>query len=274
MKKSISLLLILVFINFSEAQVGINTINPNASAELDVTSTTRGLLLPRLTTAAITTLTATASEGLLVFDTNKKLFLGFDGTNWQVLGNANYPTISFANWEISGYTGGGASPQAASAINQISSASLERGAGLTAASLAGLWGSVGYDAGTNLSTAITNNDYATISLVLPPASKFSFIKIGTHNIRRSATAPPNVQWQYSIDGTNFTNLGSVISLPDTTALGNNISEIPLNSIYNLQSLTNLTVIFRLVGYGGTNTTGTLYINDISGNDLEIVGMVH
>lgn len=70
---------------FGFSQVGISTTNPHISAELDVSSVSRGLLVPRLTTAAITTLSTAASEGLIVFDTNKKQFVGWDGSKWQVL---------------------------------------------------------------------------------------------------------------------------------------------------------------------------------------------
>lgn len=35
----------------SFAQIGIGTTTPNASAELDITSTTKGLLVPRMTLA-------------------------------------------------------------------------------------------------------------------------------------------------------------------------------------------------------------------------------
>lgn len=51
------------------AQVGINTTTPDASSVLDVTSTTKGVLLPRITSPSTITNPAT---GLIVFDTNKK----------------------------------------------------------------------------------------------------------------------------------------------------------------------------------------------------------
>lgn len=51
------------------AQVGINTTAPDASSVLDVTSTTKGVLLPRITNLASVKNPAT---GLVIFDTNKK----------------------------------------------------------------------------------------------------------------------------------------------------------------------------------------------------------
>jgi hypothetical protein len=51
------------------AQIGINTVSPDASAALDITSTTRGLLPPRMTTAQRDAIT-TPSQGLIIFCTD------------------------------------------------------------------------------------------------------------------------------------------------------------------------------------------------------------
>ncbi len=71
MKKTIFTMLTLVFIGLStaNAQVGIGTTTPNASAALDITSTTQGLLPPRMTEAQRNNIT-TPATGLMVFCTN------------------------------------------------------------------------------------------------------------------------------------------------------------------------------------------------------------
>ncbi|KXO00436.1 hypothetical protein LS48_03210 [Aequorivita aquimaris] len=63
-----------------QAQVGIGTTNPHASSALDITSTTQGLLLPRMTTAQRNILSATAANSLVVYDTDLKSFYYFDAT--------------------------------------------------------------------------------------------------------------------------------------------------------------------------------------------------
>lgn len=55
------------------AQIGIGTITPNASSVLDVTSTTQGMLTPRMTTAQRTAI-ASPADGLIVYDTTLKVF--------------------------------------------------------------------------------------------------------------------------------------------------------------------------------------------------------
>lgn len=67
------------------AQVGINIdgSEPHNSAILDVKSTEKGLLIPRMTTAQRTALGSTATPGLIVFDTDLSKFFYYDAYGWQ-----------------------------------------------------------------------------------------------------------------------------------------------------------------------------------------------
>ena len=64
-------------------QVGINSdgSQPDASAMLDIKSTTQGVLIPRMTTTQRTTISS-AATGLMVYDTELKSLMIYDGTNW------------------------------------------------------------------------------------------------------------------------------------------------------------------------------------------------
>jgi hypothetical protein len=55
------------------AQIGIGTTTPNASSVLDITSTTKGMLTPRMTTVQRNAIT-TPADGLMVYDTDLKVF--------------------------------------------------------------------------------------------------------------------------------------------------------------------------------------------------------
>ena len=71
------------------AQVGIGTTTPNASAALDVTSTTRGVLIPRLTQTQRNAIVAPATS-LLIYQTDgTKGYYYYTGTSWVLL-NFNY----------------------------------------------------------------------------------------------------------------------------------------------------------------------------------------
>ena len=95
------LLLLLIVLNVSHSQVAINTtgFNANSSAMLDVESTTKGMLIPRMTTAQRTAISSPAS-GLLVYDNTTFSFWFYNGTAWTelVVGNAT-------GWKLAGNSG-------------------------------------------------------------------------------------------------------------------------------------------------------------------------
>ena len=72
-----------------DAQVGIGTNAPSANAMLDVTSATKGILLPRLTAAQQTTLAATltaAQAGMMVTDATTGKPIIWTGGAWKDAG--------------------------------------------------------------------------------------------------------------------------------------------------------------------------------------------
>jgi hypothetical protein len=84
MKRIIGIIIasITAFATFAQNNVGIGTASPNASAILDVSSTNKGLLIPRMTSAQRTAI-ATPATGLLVFDTDTKTIWTYDGAAWK-----------------------------------------------------------------------------------------------------------------------------------------------------------------------------------------------
>lgn len=63
------------------AQVGIGNSNPDSSSILDITSTSQGLLIPRMTTDERTAITSPA-QGLLIYNTTTSSFNFYDG-GWK-----------------------------------------------------------------------------------------------------------------------------------------------------------------------------------------------
>ncbi|HIC31243.1 MAG TPA: hypothetical protein EYO76_04925, partial [Flavobacteriaceae bacterium] len=67
MKKTITLILILLTSFLSFSQVGINTTNPDASSILDIESSDKGVLFPRMTTAERDAI-ANPAKGLIIYN--------------------------------------------------------------------------------------------------------------------------------------------------------------------------------------------------------------
>jgi trimeric autotransporter adhesin len=77
-------LLLMASVTITKAQnnVGVNTTTPDPSAALDVTSTNKGMLVPRMTEAQKTAI-ATPATGLLVYQTDATAgFYYYNGTAW------------------------------------------------------------------------------------------------------------------------------------------------------------------------------------------------
>ena len=103
LKKPFCFLLLIVsnLISFSTfAQVGIGTQTPDASAMLDVQSTVKGILVPRMTSAQRLAIPSGAPNGLLVFDTDNNSFWFFKSPTWMQITAA----VGFAATPTSGKT--------------------------------------------------------------------------------------------------------------------------------------------------------------------------
>jgi hypothetical protein len=113
MKRSYSLFLtgltIVILLDFfsnqtvSAQNVGINNPTPNAKALLDLTSSDKGLLAPRMTAAqriAMFPISEPASEGMLVYQTDGvEGFYYYDGAQWSMLSNDK------SGWSLTGNAG-------------------------------------------------------------------------------------------------------------------------------------------------------------------------
>ncbi len=120
--KLITLLVFILPIIAVNAQnnIGIGTTTPNTSAMLDVSSVTKGLLIPRMTALQRLAINPAASaRALMVFDIDSSAFMFWTGTVWNKLGAASgsgaSQWLSNGNniYNInSGYTGiGNSNPQ-------------------------------------------------------------------------------------------------------------------------------------------------------------------
>lgn len=80
---------LLIGSNVFAQNVGIGTSTPNPKAALEIKSTSKGLLIPSMTTSQRFAIT-TPPSGLMVYDTDKNEFYHYNGSGWNALLNGTY----------------------------------------------------------------------------------------------------------------------------------------------------------------------------------------
>ena len=96
--------LIFAVINALNAQVGIGTSTPHASAILELKSTVKGLLPPRLTTTERNAI-STPSNGLLIYNTNESRLNVYSSNAWQAIPHSTTGAAGITLGTESGFTG-------------------------------------------------------------------------------------------------------------------------------------------------------------------------
>ena len=85
--------LFIFFTTISFSQVGIGTTSPDPSSVLDITSTSGGLLVPRMTVTQRANIATPIQEGLLIYQTdNTPGFYYYNGSAWSVIDVATVDT--------------------------------------------------------------------------------------------------------------------------------------------------------------------------------------
>ena len=97
MKHFFTLLAAVVLTATTYAQVGVGTTTPDASSALDITSTTAGLLIPRMTIEQRDAISSPAI-GLMIYQTDGTVgFYYYNGSGWAALGAATSATYSIGD---------------------------------------------------------------------------------------------------------------------------------------------------------------------------------
>jgi hypothetical protein len=254
----------------------------------------------KYTTAPSYSLTATASSGLVVaYTSSNPAVATVSGSTVTIVGagtttltasqagNNNYNAATnltqtltvtvppMVAWEMTGVLNGGSSPMAPTTVdNRVVVEGLTKGSGIGAVTTGSAWGGNDF-MGTDLATAVANNDFATFSVTPASGYQVSLAQIPAYNIRLSSTGPTTGIWQYRKGTGAFTNIGSSITWGTVTSGNYNPQPaIDLSGITDLQNVpAGTTVTFRVVTWSASGTAGTWYINNITGNDLAVLGTI-
>lgn len=79
--KGLLLIIVIVVSVSTNAQVGIGTTSPDNSSILDLTSTTHGFLIPRMTNTEMNNISSPAT-GLMIYNTTNSCIYFYNGTSW------------------------------------------------------------------------------------------------------------------------------------------------------------------------------------------------
>ena len=123
--------------------------------------------------------------------------------------------------------------------------SLSRGIGITATTLAGGYASSGWNVASE-ALAKSGNLYYQVTIIPNSGFGISLTSLD-EKLRRTSSGPNNYIWSYSLNGSDFTDIGSAVSFTTTTTGGDVQPQIVLSSISDLQSVSG-TIYLRLYAW--------------------------
>lgn len=196
-----TLLLLILMVGFStQAQVGINTTDPDPSSMLDISSTDSGLLIPRMTSAQRDAI-ASPAEGLLIYDTTLGNICIYQNDQWNLLKKAR------SNYKL---------------ITSIADLSDELAAGgnteylLSGDTLYEINGAISVDFPINLNGAYIIGKNTDDDILINETSGQSLF-VGTGGFMRNLTLDGNGNTIFNIDGNN--TLGTIFSVSSSRLAG-------------------------------------------------------
>ncbi|RFS17225.1 hypothetical protein [Emticicia sp. C21] len=301
MKKNVQLLALTLSVGMSMSalaqkdNVGIGTTKPDQSAILDVQSSDKGLLIPRLTSKQINAISLPA-KGLLVFqtDTEKSGFYFYDGEKWSPLKENKENSIATGDvngWSLSGnataVAGIKAAATASSFIGTPSGIPINFKIGTSkAGSISTTETLLGFEAGlSNVgggNTAIGYRALKANTVGVSPAGGAN-LAIGSNALEKNTTGYSNIAIGNSalvnnINGQSNVALGAFSLLSNTSgsqnfglgkqalltlSTGSGNTAIGNDALYTTNGSTNTAIGFR-AGYLNTGS-GNVFLGYQAGN---------
>jgi hypothetical protein len=212
MKKWISIFSIISCCWYSNAQTGIGTTNPNASAKLEIAATDKGILIPRMTKTQRESITlTTAANGLLVYQTDD--VVGFY-VNSSTTTTPSWTRLN-SDWIKSGnnitYTAGNISTTGAITGGNSDTSSIS-GFSANITSVAANYSLTAADNGKVIQATSTTAITVTIPSGLPAGFNCTIVQMGAGQITFSGT--------YFNRG-NFTKTASQYAIVSILHMGSN-----------------------------------------------------
>lgn len=211
-KRKITIVLVVLFVSTVQAQTGIGTTTPNASAKLEIASTDKGLLIPRMTKAQREAITlASAANGLMVYQTDD--LTGFY-VNTSTTTTASWTRVN-SNWSRSGndisYTTGNVSTTGNLTGGNLSTSTIS-GFAANVASISANYPISAADNGKIIQSTSASAITVTIPAGLPTGFNCTFVQMGTGQLTFSGTY---------LNRSGFTKTASQYAVVSIMHLGSN-----------------------------------------------------
>ena len=252
MRKLFLLFIAFLYAGIAPAQnVGVGTSNPDPSASFDITSNSKGLLIPRLTTAQ-RNLIASPAAGLMIYNTDCNVFNYWNGSAWMPFpSNANAPAtpgsvfgsispcinatgIAYSTNIVPGATG----------YNWTVPAGATVASGQGTANVTVNFGTSNGNICVTASNACGTSAASCYAITLSNSTAQPSVITGTaavcqssNDIAYSVTNVPGVTYVWSYSGTGFSqssggNTNAITANFSATATSGTISVTPVNSCGN------------------------------------------
>lgn len=174
-----------------------------------------------------------------------------------------------ASWHFNGKTGGEESADATSVQTGVSTATLTRGGGMTAATYARGFYSNNFTINGTKTNAETESEYLQVVVNAANDYKISLSSIDAR-VRGTSGGPQSFRWKYSIDGTNFTEIDDADQSVSPTSDGADglwRPTVNLSGIAALQQVpSGTTITLRLYLWGATTATGSFLFGRYASGD--------
>ncbi len=247
MKKSMILLLAIILMSTSlVAQVSINTdgSDPDGSAMLDIKSTDKGILIPRVTLNDASTAAPVANpvEGLIIYNidgSEAKGFYYWTGTEWQIVGGGTAGCEVYGNPSIEALSNGIATTVSVCQGQSLSLTSTDNG---------------NWDSSTPAYSWTGPNSYS--STLSDPGEVTASFDASTHAGDYTVTISNGIATGCSYSSTvTVTESPSTPSTPGTITGNTSICENSTGEAYSIDAVASATSYTWIVPSGATVTSG-------------------
>jgi hypothetical protein len=240
-----------------------NAPSMQASAELEIFSTTKGILIPRMTLAQRDAITSPAT-GLQIYNTDSNVFQYYNGSSWTNVGGTGVTDLTFSGSSspvtLNSSTGSdvtfvaGTNVSLSQSSNQLTINSSEVDGSVTNE------GTLGVSAGATNTSVITSNTSGATGVTIQASTGLSISETTSSNGGTIVLTNSSPDQTVSLTGAGISSVTG--TYPNFTITSTEVDGSTTNELQTLSTATNTVTLsnsggsFTIAG-AGINTVGTV-----------------